>query len=74
MAILWKLEYFIDILGPSQALKPYITLGRHLTAISHSADGTELNDKSASPGTRFSGIEVRDLLVPHLKNSFDIQL
>ena len=28
--------------------------------ISHSADGTELNDKSQSPGTRFSGIEVRE--------------
>ena len=42
--------------------------------LSHSADGTELNDKSASPGTRFSGIEVRDLLVSHLKNPFVIQL
>ena len=27
--------------------------------LSHSADGSELNDKSQSPGTRFSGIEVR---------------
>ena len=43
-------------------------------SLSHSADGTELNDKSASPGTRFSGIEVRDLLLSHLENSFDIQL
>ena len=28
--------------------------------ISHSADGTELNDKSQSPGMRFSGIEVSE--------------
>lgn len=28
--------------------------------LSHSADGTELNDKGQSAGTRFSGIEVRE--------------
>ena len=28
--------------------------------LSHSADGTELNDKSHTTGTRFSGIEVRE--------------
>ena len=28
--------------------------------LSHSADGTELNDKGQTAGTRFSGIEVRE--------------